>query len=229
MNQKSENNRNIKSQEESENTELEYLNPSSPKVIALYEAVSALSGEGADLTQLKVSDIAAKAGIGKGTVYDYFKSREELIVKAVLYTIYKHLQVVKDRVFYADTFREKVNAMLDTLFESENSDTNIFQILMPFIHDIGNFPVRFREEFIKCAPGISEIEKLFQTIMVSAEEEGIVKSGLNLFFVENAFINTVMDYARYKKTVECGKTLFDLPEDEVRERLYENLVYMLRV
>lgn len=226
MDRKAEN-RSIKNQETPENQKLEYLNPSSPKAVALYEAVSALSREGADLTQLKVSDIAAKAGIGKGTVYDYFKSREELIVKAVLYTIFKHLRIVKSRVCQADGFRKKVDVMLDTLFE-EDSDTNIFQILMPFIHDIGNFPGRFREEFIKCAPSISEIEKLFQTILISAEEEGIVMSGLNLFFVENAFINTVMDYARYKKAAECGKPYSDLSEEKVRERLYENLVYMLR-
>ena len=224
-------NRSIKNQETTENSEnqkLEYLNPSSPKAVALYEAVSALSREGADLTQLKVSDIAAKAGIGKGTVYDYFKSREELIVKAVLYTIFKHLRIVKSRVCQADGFRKKVDVMLDTLFEAEDSDTNIFQILMPFIHDIGNFPGRFREEFIKCAPSISEIENLFQTILISAEEEGIVMSGLNLYFVENAFINTVMDYARYKKTAKCGKLYSDLSEEKVRQRLYENLVYMLR-
>lgn len=206
----------------------EYLNPSSPKVLALYEAVSALSREGADLTQLKVSDIASKAGIGKGTVYDYFKSREELIVKAVLYAIYNDLQVIQGKIHQADSFREKVDVMLDTLFESEIKDGNIFQKLMPFVHDIGNFPVRFREECMKCAPSIETIERLFQTILASAEEEGIIMSGLDLFYVENAFINTVMDYARYKKIVGCGKIFSAPDETEVRKRLYENLIYMLR-
>ena len=47
-----------------------------PKVLALYRGVLELLDEGADVNTIKVSDITAKAGIGKGTAYDYFKSRE---------------------------------------------------------------------------------------------------------------------------------------------------------
>ena len=50
-----------------------------PKVLALYEAVLKLLDEGADINTLKVSDMTERAGIGKGTAYDYFKSKEEII------------------------------------------------------------------------------------------------------------------------------------------------------
>lgn len=204
------------------------LTPSSPKVIALYDAVTALSREGADLTRLKVSDIAAKAGIGKGTTYAYFKSREELIVKAILYDIYNQIRTIKSRICQVDSFQEKVYVMLDVLFEGEDPDTNIFQRLMPFFHDIGSFPARFQEEFIKCAPSIAEIEKTFWVILASAKAEGIVGKNLNLFYIQNAFAHTVMDYACYKKQACYQKQLPRIPEEEVKKRLYENLVYMLR-
>ena len=46
-----------------------------PKVRALYEAVLELLNENADISTMKVSDITSRAGIGKGTAYDYFKSK----------------------------------------------------------------------------------------------------------------------------------------------------------
>lgn len=56
-----------------------------PKVRALYEAVLELLNENADISTMKVSDITSRAGIGKGTAYDYFKSKEEIIACAVMY------------------------------------------------------------------------------------------------------------------------------------------------
>ncbi|MCD6436037.1 MAG: helix-turn-helix transcriptional regulator [Clostridiales bacterium] len=35
----------------------------------------------------KISEIAKKAGIGKGTVYEYFKSKEELVQKMIIFNL----------------------------------------------------------------------------------------------------------------------------------------------
>ncbi|MBR5801071.1 MAG: TetR/AcrR family transcriptional regulator [Lachnospiraceae bacterium] len=52
---------------------------------AIYNAVITLFKEGADLSNLTVSQITAKAGIGKGTAYDYFSDKEEMIAKALFF------------------------------------------------------------------------------------------------------------------------------------------------
>lgn len=57
----------------------------SPKEKAIYEAVIDLFEEGADLNSLTVSEITRKAGIGKGTAYEYFSDKEEMIAKALFY------------------------------------------------------------------------------------------------------------------------------------------------
>ena len=54
------------------------------KVLKLYEAVIQFAKEGAVITNLTVSEISSKAGIGKGTTYEYFESKEELISRAIL-------------------------------------------------------------------------------------------------------------------------------------------------
>ena len=49
------------------------------KVRLLYEAVLAMVTDGWDINRMKVSDITAQAGIGKGTAYEYFSSKEEIL------------------------------------------------------------------------------------------------------------------------------------------------------
>ena len=56
------------------------------KKAAVFRAVLKLLRQGRPLGDLKVSEIAEAAGIGKGTVYEYFPSREELLRDAMQYS-----------------------------------------------------------------------------------------------------------------------------------------------
>lgn len=57
----------------------------SPKEKAIFDAIIELFEEGADLNNLTVAEITGKAGIGKGTAYEYFSDKEEMIAKALFY------------------------------------------------------------------------------------------------------------------------------------------------
>ena len=52
------------------------------KEVRIYIAVADLIKEGKNINDLKVSEISNRAGIGKGTTYEYFQSKEEMIFKA---------------------------------------------------------------------------------------------------------------------------------------------------
>lgn len=84
------------------------MEESRPKVLALYQAVLKLLDEGADMNTIKVSDITRKAGIGKGTAYDYFKSREEIIVSALLYETDQEMQTECAKLEKYQSFSEKM-------------------------------------------------------------------------------------------------------------------------
>ena len=79
-----------------------------PKVLALYRGVLELLDEGEDVNTIKVSDITAKAGIGKGTAYDYFKSREEIIACALLYDVDQKIEEEEEELARHEGFCEKV-------------------------------------------------------------------------------------------------------------------------
>ncbi|NLW89470.1 MAG: TetR/AcrR family transcriptional regulator [Clostridiaceae bacterium] len=57
------------------------------KEIDLFEGIVKLLNEGRSVHDLKVADIASAAGMGKGTAYEYFSSKEEIIREAIRYHI----------------------------------------------------------------------------------------------------------------------------------------------
>ena len=59
----------------------------STKEIAIFEGVIDLLQKGHSLHELKVADIAAAAGMGKGTAYEYFSSKEDIISAAISYHV----------------------------------------------------------------------------------------------------------------------------------------------
>lgn len=86
-----------------------------PKVEALYKAVIELLLEGREIRKMKVSEITERAGIGKGTAYEYFKSREELLVDALNHYQREWTINIREELSRCDGFMEKMGCMFDLL------------------------------------------------------------------------------------------------------------------
>ena len=84
----------------------------SPKVLAAYKAITELFSEGADLSTLTVSEITTRAGIGKGTVYDYFSNKEEMLAGALYYEMEITCREVYKRLKDKKTLYEKMEQLL---------------------------------------------------------------------------------------------------------------------
>ena len=87
------------------------------KVLAMYHAVAALMDEGRDIHNLKVSDITQKAGIGKGTAYEYFRSKEELLAKAICYDFAVQFQSLEKELEEKNEDNNKQQNSICTLLE----------------------------------------------------------------------------------------------------------------
>ena len=92
--------------------------PCTEKETALFAAVTRLAASGRELHSLKVSEIAAEAGIGKGTVYEYFKSKEELIGAAMLYNLEQLFARAVETLAGAEGFREGFYACIGMVREA---------------------------------------------------------------------------------------------------------------
>lgn len=83
------------------------------KVEAVYKAVIRLIGQGQDINRIKVSQIAEEAGIGKGTCYEYFSSKEEIVGEALVYDFLRNTQKMYETILQRKSFKEKYMALGD--------------------------------------------------------------------------------------------------------------------
>ncbi len=87
------------------------------KIEAMYKAVQELIEEGADVNRIKVSEITQKAGIGKGTAYEYFSNKEELISSALLYQMNLIYGQLEAQIAKMKSFEESIRFVLSSIVE----------------------------------------------------------------------------------------------------------------
>ena len=88
-------------------------NQFSPKEIAVFEGVTRLVMQGEPFFALKVQQIADAACMGKGTLYEYFSSREEILARALLYVMWKEIDALEAVIASKKGFQNKFSAALD--------------------------------------------------------------------------------------------------------------------
>lgn len=109
----------------------------SPKVKALYEAVEELIFENVDVKGIKVSDITERAGIGKGTAYEYFRNKEEIIGSAMLYHIDLICRQMMDKIEELGNFSEAMQFILASI-DAEIKKRDCFIQFIHLISDNGS-------------------------------------------------------------------------------------------
>ena len=114
------------------------------KVLAMYHAVAALMDEGRDIHNLKVSDITQKAGIGKGTAYEYFRSKEELLAKAICYDFAVQFQSLEKEL----EEKNKLKEALDSCFDWMDSHTMSPRMVMQFINALSIIFSKKADDFL---------------------------------------------------------------------------------
>ena len=83
------------------------------KVQKMYEAIAAFVEENRDLSAIKVSEITSRAGIGKGTAYEYFNSKEELIVHATMWLCGQQMNRIVEESSDLKGFKTRVFFLLE--------------------------------------------------------------------------------------------------------------------
>ena len=101
------------------------------RVQILEAAISTFARKG--MAKTKMSDIAEAAGIGKGTIYEYFSSKEDIFYDAFDHFMHKAEHIVFKRLKEITDPLEKLRMLFDawkTLFLSDFKDT--MEIMLDF-------------------------------------------------------------------------------------------------
>lgn len=191
----------------------------SPKVLATYKAVAELFTEGADLSSLTVSEITARAGIGKGTVYDYFANKEEMLAGALYHEmdvvcseLYKQLQ--KKRNLY-----EKMEQILVDMEEHMQEVGCAFKVLH-LLMDNSQVSKQLRELFRKRKDNEIPLFALLRELIREELGEDISLSGEDIIYLVMNTVSRLICYAMYLNQDEAVR-FFD--SKTMRERLCRDI------
>lgn len=199
------------------------LKLSSPKVIAMYEAVNELMKEGKDLYTLKVSDITARAGIGKGTAYEYFETKEELISKAVFYQMAGGMHRMLSKIEKKESFREKIDTLLTDIEENLEQRRLLTRYLCYYTQGLFR-GMDFISEIQRCSGANEQVRLFLDHMMETAVKEGLVPKGQPVHFAANAVITQAMGYMLYLEKMTGAE---EIEKEDMRNFVYNNIIKIL--
>ena len=196
------------------------------KVALMYGAVMELINEGADVNAIKVSDITGRAGIGKGTAYEYFSSKEEIMTNAVIYDAMKKREQIIAIVDGDGSFAEKVNRMFDFIAD-KFEDKRMFCMLVRIgtgSYEISELLKREYERMQVQADGLG-LEQLCDRLMEQGIKEGVIREP-NRCFRRMAFGAQVIAIAVCLVAEKKGKNV-PVSVEQAKAFAYESLVKSL--
>ncbi|MBR5521404.1 MAG: TetR/AcrR family transcriptional regulator [Oscillospiraceae bacterium] len=114
----------------------------SEKEMIIFSGVIKLAKSGVPLTEITARQIAEAAGIGKATIYDYFSSKEEILVHAMVYALQQQLEITNSRLEEIDSFKGKMTYIYNDIIDKAQDSFSAFS----FISSIGG-PEKIRSFF----------------------------------------------------------------------------------
>ena len=194
------------------------------KEVKIYIAVGELIKEGKDVMGLTISEISNRAGIGKGTTYEYFDSKEELIYKALHYFVIDSLKAVLLKMLDEGSFKDKFYSVMDYMWDSRLGEDTV-QSILSFVRNLN--------PSVKEAPHTKNAEK-YDPCTASNFIEMLLKQYLNSGYEEGIF--TEEDEVYRKNVLSSQVLLFlflmkDIREaerkKEIEDYVYDGMVMLL--
>ncbi|TJX65924.1 TetR/AcrR family transcriptional regulator [Soehngenia saccharolytica] len=199
-------------------------NEYSDKEIAVFNGLAELLKQGKNLYNIKVSEIAKAANIGKGTIYDYFDSKEEAIYMALLYYLNTEMTKIVIEVEKIPFFKDKIYRLLDTIEENIESKSSTLKILLSAV-DIGSM-YNLIEENEKLIDLFMEYAgRILSSIINSGEKEGIIAETNSPYYKKSAIRCIFIGFAQYVNHKDCYK---DVSVDVAKDVAYTQLIKILR-
>ena len=107
----------------------------SPKARQVYGAVLELAKQGADLRGMRVQQIADAAGMGKGTLYEYFASKQEILEGTLLYGLQQELTRMEETLAAAGDFRALTEGVLDYIEDLIRCRFPVYELVMRVVDE----------------------------------------------------------------------------------------------
>lgn len=196
----------------------------SEKEIAIFKGVMALMEEGMNPYSIKVSDIAKEADVGKGTIYDYFTSKEEAISHAILYKINGEVEAAFARIKGKDGFREKFYEVLHIIAECVDNNISTFRMLLSFggIQEFYEYLWDYKSHLFEY---IFKLNSILDHLLDVGLEEGVIDGEEDYYYRNMAIASSILGFTRY---FHQKKLICDTDVEKAKAAAYKLLIKALK-
>ncbi len=197
------------------------------KVIPIYEAVLDLLVENKEPANIKVIDISNRANIGKGTLYEYFDSKEEIILRAIIFEMTRKLGEIIELVKKQKNFESMIYSTMEWIDNNTKFRNCFTQILKIYLGGM-NIPVELKAKIevehirksTECQPQI-----LIEILEKQAKTEGLINSNITEDILTANLISQIGIYALYKlNSIELEEKV----EISTKEFIYQNILKLIK-
>lgn len=159
----------------------------------------------------RMEDIAALAGIAKGTLYLYFKSKEELFLKLMDREYSKVIELLAGDVTESCTTARKIEAVVDKFLNYMEENRDFFLSIMYEAPSIKKKGIKKR---------MLEKAKLVQSVMRKIIEEGIkegvLRNDVEIEVIVSSIVGTITRTIFYVIHFEKDRSLLTYKESILR-------------
>ena len=130
-------------------------------------------------TDLTISQIAKKVDIGKSTIYEYFKTKDDIFKEALLKISSDSINaIISVDNIESMSFEEAFKVQFKKILEVSYKSRLIYQVFSKdFIH---RMPSSIKEDLKQRISGTREtIENRFMMIFIKGTEEGLLRKNIN--------------------------------------------------
>ena len=139
----------------------------------------------------KVSEIAKEAGVADGTIYLYFKNKDDILISLFEEEMEKIIQNMKQEIGREEDPLEKLKKFAVVQLNSKKENPDLAAIMEVELRQSSKFMKEYvNKKFI-------EYLRIISSIIKEGQERGIIKKGIDPIIVSRAFWGALDEVARF--------------------------------
>lgn len=116
-----------------------------------------------------IKELAEKVNIGKSTIYEYFKTKDEILQEAVCRVVDKSVDEIQNAELVDGTFEDQIKSEFIRLFNIAKNSRFLFSLVSPNSKMVSNVHAN------ELKPRIKGIQKLYQDRFQAIFTKGIME------------------------------------------------------
>ncbi|MCX8028606.1 MAG: TetR/AcrR family transcriptional regulator [Brevinematales bacterium] len=154
----------------------------------IFSAINLFADKG--FHETKVDEIAKKSQVAKGTIYLYFKNKEDILKKSLEYILQKAIEN-----YYIDnnkSFCENLKEILERNSNFALDNINFYKVMLSSVYKVNK-----SEEYKKRSQDFNQIVSKVKILLEKGLEEGIVRKDIDIdnlsILLTNLILSSMMN------------------------------------